>query len=406
VVINDTIVYLITRALIPPADALVTALPSLQFSVFLASVFSSSLADKLKTFPNTTLLIPQNSAFERLGLVTTHLLLPSSTPDLEKMIQHHTVTEVAYLDALYNGSRKSYPTLEGSDLHIERSDNGSVYISPSGGWYGLRGSLGSGNLLTQTGVIHEVSSVFLPRSVDISIGKLAFAAKGSTMVGLAVKAGMEWILNGTAPPTGSEWADAGLTGSGWTLLCPTDNSFKGVNMSQLWNDVEAMRRLVSQHLIPAPRRKTTEMARTLAQSDDPNRPIYFDGKATYSTLLSHNSVYGDIVFRPVDSKNPSSGYLVGIKDARGTNGQNDWANVLSWGRSTTGADVGGVVQIDHLLVPYRPAWWVEYGPPAAVAVGGLVLMAGFFWAVTYFWHRETGEATYEPVGGFDREDDD
>lgn len=387
----------------PPTDALETALPSLQFSTFLAAVFSSELAHTLKTYPNTTLIIPQNPAFERLGLVTTHLLLPSSKPDLEKVIQHHVVTEVAYLDSLYNGSRTTYPTLEGSDIHIKRSQNGSVYISPSGGWDGLRGSLGSGNMLTRTGVIHEVSSVLLPRSVDISIEKLAFAAKGSTMASLAAKAGMEWILNGTAPPAGSEWANAGLTGSGWTLLCPTDSSFKGVNMSRLWNDVEAMKRLVSQHLIPAP---ASHMAQTLAESDDPNRPIYLDGKATYSTLLSLNSAYGDVVFRTVDRKNPSLGYLVGIKDARGTNGQDDWANVLTWGRSTHGGNVGGVVQIDHLLVPYQPPWWVEYGPPAAVALGGMVLMAIFFGVVAYIWRRETGEATYEPVGGFDREDDD
>ena len=369
-------------------------------------MFSSSLANKLKTSPNTTLLIPQNPAFERLGLVATHLLLPSSKQDLEKMVQHHAVTEVAYLNALYNGSRQSYPTLEGSDVHIERSLNGSVHISPSGGWHGLQGTLGSGNILTRTGVIHEISGVMLPRSVDISIGKLAVAATGTTMASLAVKAGMEWVLNGTAPPEGSEWADAGMTGSGWTLLCPTDNSFKGINMTQLWNDVEAMRRLVSQHLIPGPPAKSPKTTHMLATSDDPNRPIYFDGKATYSTLLSRNSAYGDIVFRPADSKNPSVGYLVGIKDARGTNGQSDWANVLSWGRSTTGADVGGLVQIDHLLVPYQPAGWIQYGPPAAVAVGGLALIAGFFWLVAYFWRRETGEATYEPVGGFDREDDD
>ena len=408
-IINDTIIYLITRALIPPTDALETALPSLQFSTFLASVFSASLAEKLKTSPNTTLLIPQNYAFERLGLVTTHLLLASSKPDLEKVIQHHAVAEVVYLDELYNGLRKTYPTLEGSDLHVERSDNGSVYVSPSGGWYGLWGRLGDvGNILTRTGVIHEVSSVLLPRNVHISIGKLAMAAKGTTMVSLAVKVGMEWVLNGTAPPDGSEWAEAGLKGEGWTLLCPTDESFKGVNMTRLWADVEGMRRLVLQHLIPP--RVTGgaggDMGRTLGESEDPNRPIYLDESATYATLLSRESLYGDVVFRHIDHKNPKLGYLVGIKDARGTDGHDDWANVLSWGRSTTGADGGGVVQIDNLLVPYLPAWWVEYGPGVGVVLGGVFVMAAFFGAARYVWRRETGEATYEPVGGFDREDDD
>ncbi|KAF8578738.1 FAS1 domain-containing protein [Ramaria rubella] len=406
--INNTIIYLITRPLIPPVDALQTALPNLQYSTFLASVLSSSLANKIKRAPSVTLFIPQNSAFERLGLVTTHLLLPSSKKDLEKVIQHHAATEVAYLESLINGTQKSYATLEGSDLQIERSDNGSVFIEPSGGWEGLQGRVTSGNLLTHTGVIHEVSGVMLPRNLDITIDKLAQAATGGTMTSLATKAGMGWILNGTAPPAGSQWAKAGLTGSGWTLLCPTDDSFKGVNMSLLWDDVHAMRRIVSQHLIPAaPSGEIQDMSRLLAASTDPNRPIYFDGDATYSTLLSRNSAYGDIVFRLADMKNPQLGYLVGIKNARGTDGQDDWANVLSWGRSTmTDAGAGGVVKIDRLLVPYQPAWWVEYGPPATVAVGGVVLMAAFFWVMAYLWRRDTGEATYEPVGGFDREDDD
>lgn len=404
--INNTIIYLITRPLIPPVDVLQAALPSLQFSTFLAAIFSSSLADTLKTAASTTLLIPQNSAFERLGLVTTHLLLPASKADLEKMILHHVVDEVVYLNALQNGSQKTYGTLESSDVHVERAANGSVWVSPSGGWVGMRGSLVSGNTLTRTGVIHELSGVLLPRSVDITIGKLARAAKGNTMASLIVKAGMDWILNSTAPPEGTEWADAGLTGAQWTLLCPTDDSFTGVNMSRLWDDTTALRRLVSQHLIPTPPTKGSNMVQTVAESSDPNRPIYFDGTATYSTLLSHGSVYGDVVFRQADSKNPQLGYLVGIKEARGTGARNDWAKVLSWGRSTTGSGAGGIVQIDRILVPYQPAWWVEYGPPAAVGIVSIVLIAGFFWVVARIWRRETGEATYEPVGGFDREDDD
>jgi len=398
---NNTIIYLITRPLTPPQDALAAALPSLQFSVFLAAVFSSSLSNKLGTAKSTTLLIPRNTAFEQLGLVTTHLLLSSSKPDLEKVIQHHVVTEVAYADQILNGSRKAYPTLEDSDIQVDRLANGSVFFEPSGGWDGLRGQIGSGqtNILTRTGVIHEISGVMLPRTLEITIEKLANAAKGSTMASLAVKAGMGWVLNGTAPPAGSEWADAGIKGGGWTLLCPTDASFKGVNMTLLWSDVPAMRKLVEQHLIPAP------SAGDIAKSEDPNRPLLFDGKATYSTLLSKSSLYGDVVFRLKNEKNLAQGYIVGIKDARGTNKENDWANVVSWGRSTQGS-TGGVVQIDRLLLPYEPAWWIEYGPPVMVGVLGVGLIGAFFWGLRWLWRRDNAEATYEPVGGFDREDDD
>ncbi|KAF8512147.1 FAS1 domain-containing protein [Hysterangium stoloniferum] len=389
--IKNTIIYLITKPLVPPEDALQTALPSLEFSTFLAAVLSSSIANLIRTAPSVTLFIPQNSAFEQVGLVTKHLLSPSSKPDLEKMIKHHAITEVAYLTAIANGTRKTYPTLEGSDVHIGWADNGSVYISPSGGWDGLRGKLGAGNILTRTGVIHGISGILLPRSLEISIQKLAYAAEATTMVNLATKAGMGWVLNGTAPPEGSEWAKA--KAAGWTLLCPTDASFKGVNMTLLWDDIPGMRRLVSQHLVPAS---------SSTPGADVSRPLVFEDKITYSTLLSQSSFYGDIIFRAADT---GTGYTVRVKDARGTDGEADWANVLAWGRSTQGK-AGGVVQIDRLLVPYEPGWLAEYGQPLAVGVVGVVLMGGFFWAVAWLWGQESGEATYEPVGGFDREDDD
>lgn len=396
--INNTIIYVIGKVLTPPQDALTTALPSLQFSTFLAALQSTSLAETLNTQPSISLLIPNNVAFEQLGLITTHLLLSSSKSDLEKVIQHHVVKAVVYMSSLLGGTQKTYGTLEGSDMQIERLDNGQVYIEPSGGWKGLRGEIGKGkqDLLTRTGVIHEFSSILIPRTVEISIDKLARAASGSTMLNLIAKAGMDWVLNGTAPPADSEWANAGVKGTGWTLLCPTDAAFKGINMSLIWDDVTVMRKLVSQHLVPGP------SAGDLINAGELYRPLVFAGKATYSTLLSRSSLYGDIIFRPESEK--SSSYLVGIKDARGTKGQNDWANVVAWGRSTQ--STGGVVQIDRLLVPYEPAWWIEYGPPLLVGLVGVALMALFFAAVRILWRRDTVEATYEPLGGFEREDDD
>ncbi|TFY65143.1 hypothetical protein EVJ58_g2169, partial [Rhodofomes roseus] len=65
--INNTLIYFVSRPLVPPADALQTALPELELSSFLAAIFSTSLAERLKTTPRTTLLMPPNSAFKRLG---------------------------------------------------------------------------------------------------------------------------------------------------------------------------------------------------------------------------------------------------------------------------------------------------------------------------------------------------
>jgi solute carrier family 25 carnitine/acylcarnitine transporter 20/29 len=89
--------------------------------------------------------------------------------------------------------------------------------------------------LTQTGVMHEVDGLLIPRSVEITLGKLVRAAGGGTMASLVSRAGMEWVLNGTAPPPDSEWANLG-EGVGWTLLCPKDDAWKAVNLTRLWDD--------------------------------------------------------------------------------------------------------------------------------------------------------------------------
>lgn len=384
-----------------------TALPLLKLSHFLAAVHSSPrLPGRLKKEPQTTLLIPENDGFERLGmLISDHLLSPTAKADLEKVILHHFISGVEYAKSFQNGSQQSYPTLEGTDVHVDRDENNTVIISASGGWPGMSSTATVRNMLTKTGVIHELSDVLLPRSLNLTIGKLVKAAKGSTMATIISRAGMEWILNGTAPPEDSSWAEAGLEGAGWTLLCPTDEAFKSYNLTRLYENPDLLRSIVNQHLIPVAKAH----ALMLAQLDpyQTNQPLLLDDTATYTTLESKDSAYGEIVFRKsADEEKGWSGFLVGIKDARGTGGRRDWARVMSWGRTTMNGGVGGVIQIDAVLFPYRPPWWSEYGAPVAVGVVGVMMICVFFMGVRAFWRRDASEATYEPVGGFSNEDDE
>ncbi|TFK30800.1 carnitine/acyl carnitine carrier [Coprinopsis marcescibilis] len=360
--VNNTVIYFISRPLAPPADPLDTALPDLELSSFLAAVLSSSQADTLRKTPKTTLFIPYNTAFQRLGvLVSNHLLSPSAKQDLENVLLHHTLDSVEYASALAKGSQHTFSTLEGSDVKLEKH-NGTIYASASGGWAGMRSELVPKNVLTKTGVIHTVSDILLPRTVDITIGKLLRAAKGSTMATLVNKAGFDWILNGTRPPEDAEWARSLSDDAGWTLLCPPDDAFKDYNLTQVYADVEGMKAIVSQHIVPVTNSQTSFESEPLNN----NQPLVLD-EATYSTVRSSASAYGDLVFQ----RNIEDGqFVVGIKGARGTNADQDWARVLSWGRSTTGSGTGGVIQIDRLLVPYQPKWWVEYGGPIFVGILG------------------------------------
>ncbi|KAK0245654.1 carnitine acyl carnitine carrier [Armillaria nabsnona] len=360
--VNNTLIYFISRPLEPPADALQTALPYLDLSSYLAAVFSTSIAETLKTTPRTSLLIPHNSAFKRLGLlVSAHLLAASSKRDLENVLLHHTLDTVEYSERLRNGSQHTFSSVEGSDLTLERMKNGTLYLSASGGWTGMRTELYIRDILTQTGVIHEVSDILIPRSVQLTVGKLVKAAKGSTMINIVTKTGFDWVLNGTAPPDGSPWADQGLSGVGWTLLCPTDDAFKEYNLTSLFEDVPRLQLIVGQHLIPTPVGRLGNLVDADSDALNNNRPLPLDDSATYKTLRSPESDYGDIVFRQQDDG--SNSYIVGIKGARGTDGTADWARVQAWGRTTTGGGTGGVIQIDRVLMPYQPPRWVEYGAP-------------------------------------------
>lgn len=399
--IDNAIIYFISRPLDPPVDPLQTALPSLDLSSFLAAIFSTSLADMIKKMPRTTFLIPHNSAFKRLGLlVSDHLLAASSKQDLEHVILHHIIDDVEYSKSLVNGSQRTFATLEGSDLQLERTEDDSIVISASGGWAGMKSALYPKNTLTDTGVIHEVSDLMIPRSVELNIGKLMKAGKATTMTNMMAKAGFDWILHGTLPPEGSEWADRAPGVRTWTLLCPTDDAFKKYNLTQLLEDLDGLRAIVSQHLIP-----TSASSGSVSMMDGVNnsRPLPLDQLGSHSTLLS--SAYGDIVFKEMEDKTTAE-YMVGIKNARGTDGKADWARVLSWGRTTTGSGTGGVIQIDRLLMPYHPSWWIEYGPPSVVGAIGILLICLFFYGVRIVWNRDQTEATYEPIGGFGRDCDD
>ncbi|KAF8213201.1 carnitine/acyl carnitine carrier [Mycena galopus ATCC 62051] len=391
IVVNNTLIYFISRPLVPPSDALQTILPFQDLSLFLASAFSTSIADKIKSTPRTSLLVPHNAAFQRLGqLVSAHLLAPSSKMDLESVLLHHTLHTVEYTRSIQNGSR-TFATLEGSDVQLEHFKNGSVFVSASGGWAGMKAELFPRDILTQTGVLHEVSDILIPRTVELTVGKLVKAADATTMATLVTKAGMDWVLNGTAPPPDSIWAGQGFNGVGWTLLCPKDDAFKPYNLTQLYADVEGVRDIVSQHLVPTPLSKV-DTADTIVNN---NQPLLLDDSATYGTLRSPSSAYGDVIFR----KTETNDYIVGIKGARGTKGDADWARVMRWGRSTTGGGTGGVIEIDQLLVPYYPSRWIVYGGPGVVGVGGIALICLFFYGVRAFWRRDFTQPTYEPVGG-------
>lgn len=433
-------IYMISQILKPPGTSVEKIETSAKRSTFLAAAYASEMTKKLRSTPSTTIIVPRNNGFEKLGLLTDYLLLSDgdSRKALKKVIQHHMLRGVYYTADLGNDTTRTIPTHEGSSIVVHEA----LEIRESGLWNRTT-TLVPQNEITQTGVVHEVQDVLLPESLKVGLEDLARAAGGDTMITLIKRAGLGKLLNGTltmedidelddwkrthAPRhnrTRSSLKAAPPVPLGWTLLCPKDSAFNNVNLTRLLNDPEALRALVLQHVIPTP-----TLSSTASSSLDPEFPLSFADDATYNTLLSPNSLRADIVFR-VTSKSPNSNapklpghgphtdLIVGIKGARGGDGLTDFARVLNFGRTTipayspSGVDVdglgprSGVLQIDRVLQPWVPDWWNAWGWAVAFGAVGCTLITAFWGTVLFFWHRKSEEATYEPLDGDGTGEDD
>lgn len=291
------LIYLVSSLLTPPDNPVQTAVSaSLSLSTFIAAVFSAELDKAIKRAPGVTYLIPNNEAFSNLGaMVMKYLLLNAkeSREALTQVVEYHSIDQVVYVDDLLSSQNglKKFPTLEGSTIFAGRAkdSDGKAYIE-------VRrddGSEHSGNrtllhrppirnarvkakdLLTDTGVLHEIDTVELPPDLDLTSDKLLRGAKCDTFRDLVVRAGYGFVLNGTQPPDESDEAEKlsllrktprqrhGKKHSrrhrffrdparSHVLLAPTDEAFTRVNLSYYYADAEKLKELVQLHIVPSP----------------------------------------------------------------------------------------------------------------------------------------------------------
>ncbi|KAG8762873.1 hypothetical protein FRC11_007417 [Ceratobasidium sp. 423] len=289
--VDNTIIYLLSRPLNLPPDAMQAALGSLEHTTFTSLLFSSGLN---VSRPATTLLVPVNEAFTARGLAIKWLMMDDvdARTGLKRVLMHHLIEGVVVGKDLWfegssgnmaaledagkgNGRKRSWGTIEGSDVRVIQEGD-SLLIEASGPDESPL-PLTVLDTLTLTGALHEVSGVLWPRSVRVGIRELGLAADASTMLRLAQRAGFEGIWNGTGipidnivniypPPIPSakwgKWWFGGGDKDGskkpqppkwtYTLLCPTDAAFARINLTRLLDDHDALVALVRQHIVPIP----------------------------------------------------------------------------------------------------------------------------------------------------------
>ncbi|KAJ1301644.1 hypothetical protein OPQ81_008887 [Rhizoctonia solani] len=289
--VDNTVIYLLSKPISLPPDAMQAALGSLEHTTFTSLLFSSGLNISR---PATTLLVPVNEAFTARGLAIKWLMMDDvdAKTGLKRVLMHHLVEGVVVGKDLWfegasgnmvalddgdkgGGNKRSWGTVEGSDIRVIKEGN-DLLIEASGPDESPL-PLKVLDTLTLTGALHEVSGVLWPRSVRVGIRELGLAAGASTMLRLVQRAGFEGIWNGTGIPVdsivniyqpltpsakwGNWWSGSGGKVGGkkpqpptwtYTLLCPTDAAFARINLTRLLDDRDALVALVRQHIIPIP----------------------------------------------------------------------------------------------------------------------------------------------------------
>ncbi|KAK4057844.1 hypothetical protein OIO90_001063 [Microbotryomycetes sp. JL221] len=413
--VGNTIIYLISSVLEPPQPVIVEAVADLRLSTFVASVYAASLDATLNKQPGITYLVPSNKAFASLGLVMSYLLLPGARSELSSVIKYHAIDEVVYLDDFAPGGAHRYPTLDSAEIYVER-DNKTLFVhGPTTGGLPANGEVRDakvieGDILTATGTIHVIDQVELPPELDVSISKLLQGARANTFVDLVRAANYSWVINGGEPPEDDLHATRRRTrDTAYTILCPTDKALSRLNLTHYYAHPTELRDLVRLHVIPTD---------AFAPQEPDGLPLSITNEAEYASLLDKSkggpSDYGKLAFRSWGGE----GWLVGIKAARGTNGQTDSARIVSFGRASPafverGAESsihlprlaagGGVLVIDSVLQPYSPSWlrrhwWIW------VVLFGVIVAASVAFALYRAWVKSKETNRYDLLVADNEED--
>jgi len=405
IAVGNSLIYLLSSVIEPPSNVITTAVSDLRLSTFVAGVYAAGLDHSLNSHPAVTYLVPSNPAFASLGLVMSYLLLPIAKCDLRWLIEYHAIEgEILYLDRFpVGGGSKRFPTLAGSEIYVEHDKvNETLTVhGPTIGGVAANGEVRDavvieGDILTGTGVLHVIDQVVLPPTLEIDSRKLLLGAKATTMVNLIKAANMSWVLDGKRPPP--EFYRIGVTDKkstkrtpksdrAYTILCPTDKALSRLNLTYYLTNSEALSDLIRLHILPT---------HAFSPLGDDGRPLRLADQSTFASLLDESeggrSQYGNIAFK----QTPGDDWIVGIKSARGTNGENDSARVVSYGRATPWveelasgevrvANGGGVMVIDSVLLPYEPSWLRKNWIWLAAAGAGVVLAALIGWGARRAW---------------------
>jgi uncharacterized surface protein with fasciclin (FAS1) repeats len=374
---DKSIVYPVSRSLVLPRDPLSQLPVHLDLSTYVAALYASGTADEVRKEEGISLLAPTNKAFERLGILTKHLLQPDAQDKLAEVVRFHVLRDVYYANETEPGEHR-VKTLSGEEINLNKTEDGTLYVRGAGAGDGcdrsVIGKVVRPDMLTANGVVHTIDRIQLPANLDVTNRDLLSAGNTNTLLNLLGKTNLtDIVLDKLDKP--------------YTILAPSDRAFAKLNVSKLLHDPEQLLRVARLHVLPVslPRmlpytgvNGQTKKKHDDDEEEDPNehKKIPSDGLDLPSMLADHG-----VTIRPV-----SDGYVIEVK-----NGGNS-ADMVTLGRASHG---GGVVEIDRVLLPPDQTtvgglrWWV-----IALIVLGVLLGAALLALIAYYgwrWYQSRRE---------------
>ncbi|KAG1457377.1 hypothetical protein G6F55_005969 [Rhizopus delemar] len=224
--IDGNIIYRISKPLGLPLDIFSTLVVDLNLSTFIAAIYISNAADKIRSAKGITLFAPTNQAFRSLGLVSRYLFHPSGHRDLRKILEYHVALSPLYYQDLLHHGLQPVDTLLTNETRLINSTRQHVRFGSA--------LVEASDLPVSNGVVHMVHTLQIPPTVQISHRRLLRGIEANLMEIVLTRTGLKDQIEGTD----------------WLVLAPTDRAFEQLDLESLWNDTAQLTRLAKLHILP------------------------------------------------------------------------------------------------------------------------------------------------------------
>lgn len=236
--VGKSLIYLLDRPLQLPLPLVKTIKSDEALSGFVQALSATGLGRRLSDAREVTVFAPSTAAWGNLGVVNDYLLLKedSSLAALEA-VTRYAIVEGLYYTADIKAGRTTLITSEGSELVVEKNgDNIHVGEGRLERSDQVGGLVTRKDVLVESGVLHTVSSVALPPTLDITLYNVLQGAGTKSFLKAFETSNITRIL--------TNWE------KDYTLFAPTDEAFQKADLEGALTDPEFVARLVRLHVIP------------------------------------------------------------------------------------------------------------------------------------------------------------